>query len=407
MTVVNSSFTDNSTSFCGGAVDVRPTVQPSTTPQLIVQSSNFVGNQAGYGGGAIHDPGATARFRIACFRSNQVVGISRFHLAAGGAISAEDYIFSYPANQNIPLAVTKCTFIDNQASLSTYSGLRCRPGRGYLESDCDDRHRQHFLRQFRRERHGPGRGHRRRHGFRGHHRPFSFVGNQAVGQYNGASGGAIYTALQEYSLPPTTTDIIASSFTDNTAMGVGQNTAGGAIADAPYVPSFPGNSLTITGTTFSGNQAVGSPSGGSSPLCAGRRIYSPGRPLSISSSSFVDNQAIGIKPSVRIRSTGRRRPSVGRSMYQGPSVSIDRSNFQDNVAQGGASDSGGGAAAGGALELGILFGESGGRRLQLDIRRQSGRKWIRRRRLLPARSGGRRDRRPLWLPQPVECQCRG
>ena len=41
-------------------------------------------------------------------------------------------------------------------------------------------------------------------------------------------------------------------------------------------------------------------------------------------------------------------------MHQGPSVSIDRSSFQDNVAEGGASDFGGGNAAGGALELGIL-----------------------------------------------------
>ena len=123
----------------------------------------------------------------------------------------------------------------------------------------------------------------------------SFVGNQAVAQLNGASGGAIYTALEEFSIPPTTTDITASSFTDNTAMGWGQNTAGGTIADAQYVPSFP---------------AIRSPSRVRPswairpwglrqrlPPCAGRHRCQPGEAeLSITSSSFLDNQAIGISP---------------------------------------------------------------------------------------------------------------
>ncbi len=104
----------------------------------------------------------------------------------------------------------------------------------------------------------------------------SFVGNQAVGQYNGASGGAIFTARQFEFDAPTTTDIIASSFTDNTVTGVGAYVEGGAIADAPHVPSFPGDALTITGTTFTGNQAAGSPMGGSFfAVVQGRRDLQP------------------------------------------------------------------------------------------------------------------------------------
>jgi hypothetical protein len=356
VTVVNSSFTNNIASFGGGAVAVVQLVETSTTPQLIVQSSTFVGNQAGYEGGGIQTLGATAKISGSVFTANQATGTFLLALSQGGAISATPSYSNppYPSNQSIPLAVTKCTFIDNQASVPEFDFSAVGQGGAIWNQIAMTVTGGTFSDNSAEGPTAQGGAIADDEGSAVTIDHASFVGNQAVGQYNGASGGAIYTALQPapYPSPPTTTNITGSSFIDNLATGWGEK-AGGAIADSPYGPVFPGSALTITGTTFIGNQAVGSPTA-SFPFVMGGAIYSPVRPLSIISSSFLDNQAIGISPPAALGMPGGQAFG-GAIQASGPSVTIDRSNFQGNIVQGGSSDFGGGAAAGGALELG-LFG---------------------------------------------------
>ena len=116
VSVINSSFTDNTSSESGGAVEVVQFSVSPTVPSLSVSGSSFVGNQSGFAGGAIDTVGATASVEDTSFSSNQVTGFE-LSVARGGAISAGANV--YPGNQYLPLVVTGCTFIDNQASVSS------------------------------------------------------------------------------------------------------------------------------------------------------------------------------------------------------------------------------------------------------------------------------------------------
>ena len=393
VTVVNSSFTDNNSSFGGGAVAVIQLAVPSTPSQLIVQSSNFAGNQAGYAGGAIQTLGATAKISDSQFTANQATGtfLQSFPRAVR---SARGQFFTLSA-ERIP-ADSDGVHVHRQpgVALGRYR-VRRRPGRGYLESDCDDRHGQRLRRQFRRRRAGPRRGHRRRRGFRGHHRPDIVRGKpgrwpieQSVGR--GDLHRPVLSGVdddQHHLL------LVHGQHGDGPGPGWRRHCRRHAWHPCPH--QF---------TDHHGYDLLGEPGRRVSDKvcrhCEGGAIFSPSRPLSITSSSFLDNQAIGTSPP-EADGVPAGETFGGAIESSGPSLTIDRSNFQRNIAQGGSSDFGGGNGAGGALSR-----VRKGRRLQLDIRRQSGRKWLRRRRLLSARSGGRRDRRPLRLAQPVECQGR-
>ncbi len=119
VTVVGSSFTDNGvqlpeSEFAGGAIADENTTGASIPP-LSVTASSFVGNQAGYSGGAIDTLSVAANIADSLFSANYVSGfLGGLSVAQGGAIGARNF----GAPPNLSVAVTGCTFVDNQAFFS-------------------------------------------------------------------------------------------------------------------------------------------------------------------------------------------------------------------------------------------------------------------------------------------------
>ena len=128
--------------FSGGAIGVGISFSGSTTPQLIVKESAFVGNQAGYAGGGIDTLGATASIAGSLFSTNQVSGFDSFSLASGGAIAPQEDVFSYPTPDQSISAGCDRVHVHRQPGFAPVLRVQYRPGWGYLGSDCDDRHRQ-------------------------------------------------------------------------------------------------------------------------------------------------------------------------------------------------------------------------------------------------------------------------
>jgi predicted outer membrane repeat protein len=110
LTVVNSSFTENSSADSGGAIWFGQIALPSTSPELIVQSSTFIGNECGFSGGAIQSVGTAAQISDSLFSGNKTTG-TFLSISQGGAIGATQFAFS----QSLPLTVTGCTFTNNEA----------------------------------------------------------------------------------------------------------------------------------------------------------------------------------------------------------------------------------------------------------------------------------------------------
>ena len=204
----------------GGAIADYNT-SGASIPPLSVTASSFVGNQAGYSGGAIDTASVAASISDSLFSGNFVSGsLGGPSVAQGGAISAQIFYVSPP---NLSVAVTGCTFVNNQAFLTNYIGNDIAQGGAIwdqlamtvTDSDFSDNSADSFTGQGGAIADDTGTAVTIAHS--------SFVGNQAVGQTSGATGGAIFTNLlpSGFPNPVTTTAITACSFTDNTATGRG------------------------------------------------------------------------------------------------------------------------------------------------------------------------------------------
>ena len=321
VTVLSSYFTGNNSQFSGGAIGVGISFSGSTTPQLTVKGCSFFGNQSGYAGGAIRYPGNNSQHcGQPVFRESGYGHLRQLPWPQEARSAHRRTFFRIPSNQNIPLAVTGCTFIDNQASLPEFHWFDVAQGGAIWNQIAMTVTDSTFSDNSAESDTGQGGAIADDPGSEVTIVRSSFVGNQAVGQYNGAFGGAIFTDRQYEFYAPTTTDIIASSFTDNTVTGVGAYMEGGAIADGPNVPPFPGERSPSRVRPL---RAI-RPQGLRWAVLFSRSYraapYRAERPLSITSRSFDGNQAIGFSPLAGDDARGVQAFG-GAINDQGPSVS--------------------------------------------------------------------------------------
>jgi hypothetical protein len=200
----------------------------------------------------------------------------------------------------------------------------------------------------------------------------TFIGNQAIGSGNGASGygGGINN------IHGSTATVSGSTFKGNRAIGGG---SGGATSGQPFVGlgegggiynegTSSGATLTVENSTFTGNQAIGGNggSGGKGPgfssvdsAFGGGIMSTVGGTLVVSGSAFAYNQAIGGSNAVGATSgasfVGRGEGGGLRNAGVG---TVTNSTFIVNEALGGSGSTGGsnaieiGAAEGGGLANG-------------------------------------------------------
>src|SRR5262249_26255642 len=104
--------------FSGGAIAIGKSFSTTTLPTLTVTNSSFVGNQAGFSGGAIEALIAQVSIVGCTFSRNEALSTSLVSTAQGGAISARILPLE-PGDAQASLAVTDSTFTGNSANAGT------------------------------------------------------------------------------------------------------------------------------------------------------------------------------------------------------------------------------------------------------------------------------------------------